>query len=66
MKTDRTDEQNPGTEQQASRTRGGVVVDDKSKGADSTSEPEGTRSRGGAVGDDRSKDFGGRDEHPKG
>lgn len=66
MRTDSSDQQNPSEKQKASGTRGGVVVDDVSKGVDSDGESETTGSKGSVVGDDKSKNFGGPDDNMKG
>lgn len=50
MKTD-----NQGVEKETSRQRGGVVSDDKSKGADFSEDPMSGGDRGGVLADDRAK-----------
>lgn len=54
MKTE-NDQENPSSGQGKTRTRGGAVGDDRSKGADLATEREASAPRGGAVGDDQSK-----------
>lgn len=62
MTLDSSSQEGEGRKEQASGTRGGVVIDDVSKGAGSEGESATPGSRGGVVGDDKSKDFGGSED----